>query len=343
MVMISAQASVVPPLEAIEGAVSRTRSSAYMYLYEPSARDAVPFSRQDLVYAFKAETPVYSLHEPLSGIRAPVADGKTSAASLVIQACRTLADRVGREELAKVHQIIFCHDTIDEATAGSTASAIQSALELPHALPISLAQFSNCSVFLAFEFAAAFADATGGSTLVAASDKWIFPFLRGFGPHACFGDAGAAVLLAPGDPPGAEIVSAVTRRSDRDIRAHGSTPFPSQPTFAHEVAETIAECLVAAELSPRDVDVVVPQGFSPVCRSAVRRLSGLDHAPEAFERNHGAHLANADTLCGLDGLLGPDAQLFQTALLWGAGMNGETAAAIVRRVGHSSEPKGGRA
>jgi len=317
--------SVIPPLQPFAGARATEKANGYAFILSEGAVDAFPYSARRLNESQLA------LHH-CDETQIPIAAPGTSSGDLALQAARELLDKY--PEIAREHigLIIHVHSTLDETISGSVAGRIQHELGLRNALPFGVSQQHVCGFFAACDLAMAFFSSgeLHGLALIVCSDKWLSPLFRAHGPKIAFGDAGAAALLRSTDG-GYPRMVAVTYRSEPELNAaYNGVTMQFDDRHVQTAAKVIAAALTAADLSSRDIGIIIEPTYPPNFLQSVSELSGLQHAQHLPRSQHIGHLSAAAALVGLQKTMTSDLSQADYSLLWQVGMAGDFGACVIK-------------
>jgi 3-oxoacyl-[acyl-carrier-protein] synthase III len=274
-------------------------------------------------------------HLPEDGMEICVAPRGRSSADLAVDAAKALARSITPAQQSEIGAVIFCHNSMDELINESVVGRICSELGLADRLAFSINQLHNCAVFAALQMAHALVagDDALPAVLVVGADKWLYPFIRSFGPIACFGDGAAALLVGAVGGAGYEILHVeLACGPDEPSVLDGTAPLDGE-AIARRVAAVIEAALHNAGLIATDVDLVVPQNYGERLIRRVSEIAGLGRVALYLDGLHDrGHLSSADTMANVAGVLGdPRYRDSRTLLLWGAGLSGQAACCLLRR------------
>jgi 3-oxoacyl-[acyl-carrier-protein] synthase III len=321
---------IAPPQRLFTSVEAEEISRAYGFLWDDGAASMWPFGRlrgpgdDALRYRSPTEVPICA------------APAGQSSADLALAVARSVFDALGETQRASIDAIIYCHSSIDEAWTGSPAGRLSFELGMPRVLSFAVSQVHNCAFFTGLQIAQALLDGPEAlrAVLIVAADKWLYPYVRSFGPLACFGDGAGALYIHRDSDPGFELLhvelSASRERSSVFTAAASFEP----GLFAKRVVDVIAAALKHAGITPAQVDLVIPQNYDVSLIRLIQDRAGL-HPERVYldgHRRHG-HLSSADTIANFVGATAAGVHGGEILLLWGLGLNGEAACCLLRASG----------
>ncbi|MEO8488654.1 hypothetical protein [Pseudomonas sp.] len=327
MLRICGIASHVPDAVPFQAVQAQEKNIGYGHLLYKSAAFSMPRGRGRL----DAEEALRL--RPTASIALPVAPPLQSGADLALEAVELLREQIPAETLATITHIVVTNTALNQRINESVAGRIQHALGLPDALPFAIGQSGTAGVFNALSMIEALVS-MGGKVLLVASDKWLYPFFRGWGDLVVYGDGAAAILLGGDDLPASGWGS--IRACAMHYGAAIDNPWALEPAALAELLHPMAvgaaqTALERCALSASDIDWVLPAGFSDHFTLGVSRELGIAHGRH-FELGARGHQSSASPLLSLLRLRASLPRgTTATALLWDAGLCG-TAGAIVAEI-----------
>jgi 3-oxoacyl-[acyl-carrier-protein] synthase III len=253
------------------------------------------------------------------------------ASDYAVEVSRRLLAREHRDYPNSVDALIYCHSSVDEVMDDTATTRICAALDLTDPLCFSVSQAHNCNVFAALWIAQSLLHTQESATvLIAAADKWLYPYLRNDGALGTYGDGAGALLLSYRvnstglrllhvEPGGARAMSAV-RNSD-------------MTSLARESARVLEVALETAGIATASVDVVAHPSLDKQLCVEVAALAGLSDARQLFGLDAGVgHLSSADPIaCLTRARARADLSKASIWITWGAGIHGEIGCAVLER------------
>ena len=313
----------------MEAARASERCEGYWYLTHPSTDFCLPFASRNVPKEWMQP------YAPEAGSTARLADAGVRAGDMAVEVAKRLQSRLALEAWKRIDVVLYCYTTTDAAVFSSIPGRLQHELDLKTAFPLALTQADGCGFFTALRCAQAFiAGATRArSVLIVTADKWLFPFVRVFGPHCMYGDAAAAIVVESAntvDRERALMVECV----EFGMASSSSRPFGSEPAFrnagwAAEVGTWLRAALGRAGVDARGIDLVASPDLSPVFVEAVQSAAGLSDVARAQRSEPLSGFAStADPIVAVAAASAVDGA--RRVLAWGAGLNGEAGFAVLR-------------
>ncbi|WP_434715368.1 3-oxoacyl-[acyl-carrier-protein] synthase III C-terminal domain-containing protein [Paraburkholderia sp. A3RO-2L] len=224
-----------------------------------------------------------------------------------------------------VDQIVVCATSLEHDLALSCAGRLHSEFRSTYP-PFATGQLQGVCAFLALQIASDMMaqDERMNTILIAGAERWLPPFSRVIGSLGALGDGAAAALVQRGTQSGWHV---------RSLTLHTPclTTSRDEEIDASLLLEVIAETLSKAKLQSGEIDWVVPARINP---SLALEISTRAQLPEKRiwypQPADIGYLCSADALAQLDTLLQwlvPSEG--KRILLWSAGLQGQTACAIL--------------
>jgi 3-oxoacyl-[acyl-carrier-protein] synthase-3 len=232
---------------------------------------------------------------------------------------------------APVDALIYCHCALDEATDDTAATRISADLGLDDPLCFSVSQSHNCGVFAALWLAQKLLRVARepATVLIAAADKWLYPYPRDFGALGMCGDGAGALLLASHpDSTGLRLVHIEPGRSDCLL-----SDDPSE--VARRAAVVVERAMEEAGVVAAQVDTVIHPSLDGRLCSEVACRAGLVNATQHSGVDAGiGHLSSADPIACLSRSWTSSTSAQRPIwVIWGAGAHGEVGCAILELTG----------
>ena len=337
MIGITALTYQLPGRAPVTRARASERCDGYWYLTHPATDFCLPFESRDAQLTRERMLP----YAPGPESTARLADAGVRAGDMAVGVASNLRSRLAPEAWKRIDVVLYCYTTTDAAVFSSIPARLQHELDLKTAFPLALTQADCCGFFTALLCAGAFiaGPSRARAVLIVAADKWLFPFVRAFGPHCTYGDGAAAVVVESPealDSGRALMVDCV----EFGMASMSSRPFGSEPVFhnegwAAEVGGWLSGALAKAGVRASAIDMVAPPDLNAEFVQAVHRAAGLSGAPLARRDERLSGFASTvDPIVAVAAAGGGDGA--RRVLTWGAGLNGEAGLAVLRMAAGSA-------
>ncbi|HLO96937.1 MAG TPA: 3-oxoacyl-[acyl-carrier-protein] synthase III C-terminal domain-containing protein [Burkholderiaceae bacterium] len=270
-----------------------------------------------------------------TGMTAVAQEPVLEASEMLLQVTRELLQPFEGATMPTVSTFLVCHTCLENDVTISAACRLQAELHQGR-VPFAVGQLQGATFLMALSLAAdLMATSTDDRIVVAAAERWSWPYTRVMGRTTVLGDGAGAVLLERGCTKGWML---------RAIRVQ--TPPPSADIYRHIVqgaalplnldglCSLIADTLRAAGCGPRDIAILVPHQISRHLVDCVRRRCGLQSAwCGPADILDGGYLCSAEVPVRMHRLLRQsDAHPGDRMLLWGLGFEGALACAVLEYV-----------
>ncbi|MBB2484038.1 hypothetical protein H5407_02245 [Mitsuaria sp. WAJ17] len=270
-----------------------------------------------------------------TGMTVVATEHTLEASELLLRVTRELLQPVEGATVLPVSTFLVCHTCLENDVTISAACRLQAELQQGR-VPFAVGQLQGASFLMALSLAADLMSAsTDDRIVVAAAERWSWPYTRVIGHTTLMGDGAGAVLLERGCTRGWML---------RAVRVQ--TPPPSGEVYRHIVHGTplplnldglcalVLDTLREAGCGPRDITILVPHQISRHLADCVRRRCGLQKAwcgPAGIL--DGGYLCAAEVPVRMHRLLQQAvANPGDRMLLWGLGFEGALACAVLEYV-----------
>ncbi|MGM9513917.1 3-oxoacyl-[acyl-carrier-protein] synthase III C-terminal domain-containing protein [Roseateles sp. DB2] len=257
------------------------------------------------------------------------------ASEMLLRVTRELLQPAEGAAMPAASTFLVCHTCLENDVTISAACRLQSEFRQGR-VPFAIGQLQGATFLMALSLAAdLMATSTDDRVVIAAAERWSWPYTRVVGQTTVLGDGAGAVLMERGCTKGWML---------RAIRVQ--TPPPAAEVYRHIVhgaalplnldglCALISDTLRDAGCSPRDIAILVPHQISRHLADCVRRRCGLQAAwCGPADILDGGYLCAAEIPVRMHRLLQQaDAHTGDHMLLWGVGFEGALACAVLEFV-----------
>ena len=270
-----------------------------------------------------------------TGVHAVAEEPAMEASEMLLHVVRELLQPAAGAAMPVVSTFLVCHTCLENDVTISAACRLQNEFQQGR-VPFALGQMQGASFLLALSVAAdLMATSADTRTVIAAAERWSWPYTRIVGNTTVLGDGAGAVMLERGCTKGWML---------RAIRLQ--TPAPSTEVYRHIIhgaplplnvdglCALATDTLREAGCRPRDISILVPHCISRHLSDRVRKRCGLHTAwCGPADILDGGYLGAAEVPVRLHRLLQQaSTRPGERMLLWGLGFEGALAYAVFEYV-----------
>jgi len=214
-----------------------------------------------------------------TGVAAVALESTLEASEMLLRVTHELLQPQQGATMPAVSTFLVCQSCLENDVTLSAACRLQAEFRQGH-VPFAIGQLQGATFLMALSLAAdLMATSTDDRIVIAAAERWTWPYTRLMGRTTVLGDGAGAVLLERGCTRGWML---------RAIRVQ--TPAPTTEVYRHIIDGTalslnldglcalVSDTLRDAGCSPRDITLLVPHQISRHLADCVRRRCGLQSA-----------------------------------------------------------------
>jgi len=276
-----------------------------------------------------------SILQEATGMTEVASEPALEASELLLKVTQDLLQPAEGATMSPVSTFLVCHTCLENDVTISAACRLQATFHQGR-VPFAVGQLQGATFLMALSLAAdLMASSTDDRIVIAAAERWSWPFTRVIGRTTLLGDGAGAVLLERACTRGWVL---------RAVRVQ--TPPPSTEIYRHIVQGTslplnldglcalVLDTLREAGCGPRDIAILVPHQISRHLADCVRRRCGLQSAwCGPADILDGGYLCAAEVPVRMHRLLQQAvARPGDRMLLWGLGFEGALACAVLEYV-----------
>lgn len=270
-----------------------------------------------------------------TGMAAVAQEPSLEASEMLLRVTQSLLQPAAGATMPTVSTFLVCHTCLENDVTLSAACRLQAEFHQGR-VPFAIGQLQGATFLMALSLAADLMHTSADDRIViAAAERWSWPYTRLVGRTTILGDGAGAVLLERGCTKGWMLRAVQVRTPSSSAEVYGHIVHGAElPLNLDGLCALITDTLREAACSPKDIAVLVPHQISRHLADCVRRRCGLHKAwCGPADILDGGYLCAAEVPVRMHRLLQEAVvRPGDRMLLWGLGFEGALACAVLEYV-----------